>query len=98
MSKAIEFIESLGCSPALSGPSREAYASAVAALRLDGQKQLALLSRDTRMLSALLGGREKMAMSVATPDGGDEPQQLPGREDDDQPETEERSPQPGKPN
>lgn len=91
MSNAIELLESLGRNPALLQPAPDRYAEAVAALAVDGRQQTALLDRDVQVLSHLLGGRAKMAMSVATPDGGDEPEGLPERQDDDQTETEEQS-------
>lgn len=90
MSKAIELLESLGCNPALMRPTSAGYADAVAALAVDDRQQTALLDRDVQALSHLLGGRSKMAMSVATPDGGDESEGLPERRDDDQTETEEQ--------
>jgi hypothetical protein len=97
MSKAIEFLESLGCSPALMQPSLAAYSDAVADLRLDERKRVALLNRDVQALSGLLGGRRKMAMSVATPDRGDEPQEMPERQDEEQPDTEEQPRETDKP-
>lgn len=91
MSKAIELLESLGCNPALVQPTSAGYADAVTALAVDDRQQTALLNRDVQALSHLLGGRAKMAMSVATPDGGDDSEELPERQDDDQTETEEQS-------
>jgi len=98
MSKAIEFLEALGSNPALIQPSMAAYADAVVALDVDEHKRSALLTRDVQMLSSLLGGRLKMAMSVATPDGGEESQEVPERRDDDQADTEEKPQEKDRPN
>lgn len=88
MSKAIEFLESLGRSPAMARGSFVSYADAVAALDVDDRKRSALLARDARALSGLLGGRAMMAMNVATPDHGNEPLERPQREDEPQREEE----------
>jgi hypothetical protein len=98
MSKAIEFLESLGCSPALAQPSLAAYVDVVAALGVDERKRAALLDRDVQRLSGLLGGRAMMAMNVATPDGGDEPLDRPERRDDEQSETEQEPKERNRPN
>lgn len=98
MSKAIGLLESLGCNPALVQPSLAGYADAVTALGVDDRQKTALLNRDVPALSSLLGGRSKMAMSVATPDGGDESEEMPERQDDDQTETEEQSTEAGRSN
>lgn len=85
MSNVIRFLETLGSQPALSPAG---YAASVAALDCDTEQQLAMLQRDGGTLNGLLGGHPLMAMFVATPDGGEEPQDSPDHTDDDGKETE----------
>lgn len=81
MSNAIQFLETLGSKPMLSPAD---YAATVAALDLDAAQQQALLQRDHEVLNDLLGGRTLMAMFIATPDGGEEPQESPDLPGDDE--------------
>lgn len=89
MTAAIRFLETLGSHPALVQPGAAACEAALAALCVDGREQQALRDRDVQALGRLLGGRAAMAMAIATPDGGEEPLEAPGRDDDGQAEPEE---------
>ena len=81
MSDVIRFLETLGSQSAL---TTAAYEAAVTGLEVDAAQKRALQCRDPEALNDLLGGRALMAMHIATPDGGEEPQEapdLPGDED-----------------
>lgn len=80
MSNAIQFLDTLGSQPALSPAD---YAATVAAIQMDSAQREALLQRDLDKLHDLLGARGSMAVWVATPDGGEEPQKSPDQPDDD---------------
>ena len=94
MSNAIQFLETLGSNPALS-PAE--YAATVTALDFDPDLQLAMLQLDASTLNGLLGGRALMAMYVATPDGGEEPEERPDHTDDDDAEIEDAPESPEEP-
>lgn len=85
MSNVIQFLETLGSKPALSSAD---YAATVVALDVDAAQRQTLLRRDPEVLNDLLGGRALMAMFVATPDGGEEPQESPDQTGDDDAATE----------
>ena len=94
MSNVIRFLETLGSKPALT-PAE--YAATVAALDIDAAQQLAMLQRDPGTLNGLLGGRALMAMYIATPDGGEEPEERPDHTDDDDAEIEDAPESPEEP-
>ena len=91
MSDVIQFLENLGSQPQFSPAD---YAATVAALHLDVAQREALLQQDPEVLRDLLGGRRLMAIWVATPDGGEEPQESPDLPDDDEGVEPEGTPQP----
>lgn len=89
MSNAIQFLESMGIDCALGRMSSVDYSAAILALDVDDAQQRALLARDPKALSDLLGGRSKMVFAILAPD--DEPgEEIPEREvpaeDDPQPQ------------
>jgi hypothetical protein len=65
MSNVIQFLETLGKGPILSSGQ---YAAAVAALDVNDSQREALLARDERTLSEMLGGRKKMMCLVVLPE------------------------------
>jgi hypothetical protein len=82
MSNAIQFLESLGRSPALIQRAAAAYAEEVATLEIDEAQRSALMIRDHVALNEVLHGRAKMLCVVCTPD--DESQEsVPDGDDDD---------------
>ncbi|GAA4867687.1 hypothetical protein [Luteimonas vadosa] len=93
MSDAIQFLETLGASPAASGLHDAGYAEALAALELEPAQEQALAGRDAGALSRLLDGRPAMLCMIATPDGG-ETEDAPDKSDDDgeQPDSTEDAP------
>jgi hypothetical protein len=83
MSNAIQFLEAVGCHPALIQRSAEAYAEEVAALELDEAQRQALLKKDHATLNNLLNGRTRMLCAVATPDDESEQEVIPDNGDAD---------------
>lgn len=96
MIEAISFLEKLGSNPALVRPGFAAQEDALDALACRKQ-QRALLDRDVQALTVLLEGRASMAMAIATPDNGEEPQQAPERHGDEPAEPEEFPPERNRP-
>lgn len=82
MSNAIQFLESLGASPASVCRDADAYARALSTVDVDEAQHQALVGRDADALARLLEGREHMLCMVATPDGG-ETQDEPDKSDED---------------
>lgn len=97
MSKAIEFLESMGreasCFALHAGAG--GYADRIAGLDVDAPVRVALLARDADTLGDLIGGRGRMAMQVWAPQEDepvpveDEPERESPQQDDDH-ETPER--------
>lgn len=84
MSNTIQFLETLGRDFAWNQIPAEAYATAVNVLEIDENQKQMLQARDHQALNRLLGGRAMMSMHVATPDGGETPEETPSRRDDDE--------------
>lgn len=82
MSNAIQFLESLGASPASASRDAEAYVRALSVVDVDEAQHHALIGRDAEALARLLDGRAHMLCMVATPDGG-ETQDEPDKSDED---------------
>jgi hypothetical protein len=61
----VQFLETLGASPALSTAN---YVSAIDASGLNEATRDALLRRDAEGINSLIGGRAAMRCFVATPD------------------------------
>ncbi len=98
MTEAIRFLEKLGSDPALVRPGFAAHEDALDVPGVDCPKQQrALLDRDVQALTVLLEGRATMAMAIATPDNGDEPQQAPERRGDEPAEPEDFPPERDRP-
>lgn len=93
MSQTLQFLDSLGRSPAF-GPAAAAYDQAVDALDAAPALRDALRRRDATDLAGLLGGRPRMVCAICTPDS-EEPLRSPEREDEgdtEVPDREDRSP------
>lgn len=86
MSNAIQFLESLGASPASVCRDADAYARALSEVDVDEAQQQALIGRDVDALARLLDGRSQMLCMIVTPDGAEE------REEPDQSEEEDDEP------
>jgi len=61
----VQFLETLGASPALSTAN---YVSVIDASGLDEATRSALLARDAEGINRLIGGRAGMRCIIATPD------------------------------
>lgn len=87
MSNAIQFLETLGASPASSSRDTDAYAQALAAVDIDEAQHRALIGRDAGALARILDGRSQMLCMIVTPDGGEEQEEEPDQteEEDDEP-------------
>lgn len=85
MSNAIQFLESLGASPASASRDAEAYVRALSVVDVDEAQHRALIGRDADALAKLLDGRSQMLCMIVTPDGGDEREEPDHSEEDDEP-------------
>jgi hypothetical protein len=95
MSNAIQFLESLGASPASASRDPDAYARALSEVDVDEAQHRALIGRDADALARLLEGRAQMLCMVSTPDGG-ETQDEPDKSDEDGDELQETEDAPGR--
>lgn len=94
MTQAIQFLDTIGRSPAILGHAA-AYREAVDALDAGPEVRDALLRRDAAGLAGLLDARPRMLCVICTPDSEEVPQRSPEREDEggkETPDREDRSP------
>lgn len=91
MPNAIQFLETLGRSPASAHVLAGGYAASVAALDVDEAQRDALLGRDARALNGLLEGRDSMLCVVCTPDESESESETPDDDGTERPD-DDRSP------